>query len=89
MNVSMTHIAEELRIAVDKGYKVVEIYEAWEYNMTKYDKATNEGGIFADYINTFLKIKTEASGYPSWCKTVEDEDRFIKLFHETVGILLD
>lgn len=84
-----TYIAEELRIAVDKGYKIIEIYEAWEYQMTKYDKVTNEGGIFAEYINTFLKIKTEASGYPSWCKSTEDKEKFVQLFHEKEGILLE
>ena len=32
------------------------------------------GGHFAGYINTFLKIKAEASGYPDWVRTPNDED---------------
>lgn len=84
-----TFVAEELRMAVQKGYQIIEIYEAWEYNMTKYDPATNEGGIFSEYINTFLKIKTSASGFPTWCKADEDKDRFIESFYEKEGILLE
>lgn len=76
-------------MAVQKGYQIIEIYEAWEYIMTKYDPTTNEGGIFSEYINTFLKIKTSASGFPAWCKTDEDKDRFIESFHEKEGILLE
>jgi len=36
----------------------------YEYQVTKYNPETGKGGLFADYINTFLKLKMEASGYP-------------------------
>lgn len=75
-----TYIAEELRVAVQKGYKILKIYEAWEYELTKYNPETKEGGIFVEYINTFLKIKTEASGYPTWCKTEEYKINLLALF---------
>jgi hypothetical protein len=42
-----------------------------------------------DYINTFLKLKAEASGYPSWVRTPDDEDRYIELFWEREGIRLN
>lgn len=84
-----TYVAEELRVAVQKGYKILCLYEAWEYQTTIYDPATKSGGIFAEYINTFLKIKTEASGFPSWCKTPSDEDKFIENFYEKEGVLLE
>jgi len=42
-----------------------------------------------DYINTFLKIKAEASGYPSWVRGPEDEQRFIDSFEQSEGIRLD
>jgi len=42
-----------------------------------------------DYINTFLKIKAEASGYPSWVRSPEDEERFIESFEQSEGIRLD
>ena len=41
------------------------------------------------YINTFLKHKTEASGYPSWVRTPEDEDRYIDAFYASEGIRLE
>lgn len=83
-----TYVAEELRVAVEKGYEILELYEAWEYKTTKYDPLTKSGGLFAEYIDTFLKIKTEASGYPSWCKTDDEKEEFIRLFHEKEGIQL-
>ena len=32
-------------------------------SMTQYDRESGEEGIFAGYINTFLRIKQESSGY--------------------------
>jgi len=74
---------------VEKGYKVLEIYEVYEYQVTQYNPETGEGGLFVDYINTFLKLKSEASGYPDWVKNPEDEERYIKSFCESEGIRLD
>ena len=45
----------EIRKAVSVGYKILNIYEIWQYEVTQYDPKTNKGGHFADYINTFLK----------------------------------
>jgi len=41
--------------------------------VTKYDPHTREGGLFEEYINTFLKLKAEASGYPAWVRSPEDK----------------
>jgi len=49
-------------LAVDKGYKILEIHEVYEYEVTCYDPETGNGGLFADYIDTFFKLKQEASG---------------------------
>ena len=49
--------------------------------VTRYDPKTGEGGLFADYIDTFLKLKTEGSGYPSWVLTADDEVRYVDLFY--------
>jgi len=37
----------------------------------------------------FLKLKQEASGYPSWVRTEEDKVRYIDQFHRDEGIRLD
>ena len=73
-------------MAVQKGYDAIEIFE---YEVTQYYRQTGEGGLFVQYINTFLKLKTEASGYPSWVRTPEDEDRYVEAFHASEGVRLD
>ena len=65
---SGTWCTPELVEAEKRGYKIVKIFEIYHWNdTTKYDPKTGEGGLFAEYINTFLKIKQESSGWPSWC----------------------
>ena len=65
---------DEVRLAVDRGYKILEIQEVCQYEVTQYDPNTCEGGLFVEYINTFLKLKAEASGYPSWVRNPDDEE---------------
>lgn len=84
-----TYVADELRLAVRKGYFVKKIYEAWEYDTTQYDKVTQEGGIFAKYVDLFLKIKTEASGFPHHCRTPAEKDKYIRDFEMHEGIKLE
>lgn len=57
--------------------------------MKKYEKEKNESGLFSDYIDSFLKVKAEASGYPKWVKTEEDKDNYIKQYFENESILLE
>ena len=40
------------RLAVDKGYKILEILEIYEYQVTRYDPEAGNGGLFAEYIDT-------------------------------------
>jgi hypothetical protein len=61
----------------------------YEYQVTRYNPQTGDGGLFAQYINTFLKMKAEASGYPNWVQCPADEDRYISEFQASEGILLD
>jgi hypothetical protein len=55
-------VVDEVRLAVDKGERLMEVYEFYEYEITQYDPTTGEGGLFVQYTNTFLKLKAEASG---------------------------
>jgi len=84
-----TWVIDEVRLAVDKGYKILEILEVYEYQVTCYDPKTGNGGLFADYIDTFFKLKQEASGYPSWVRTEGDKVRYMDQFHRDEGIRLD
>ena len=75
---------DEVRLAVEKGYPILEIYE-----VTQYNPETGDGGLFVDYINTFLKLKAEASGYPGWVRSPEDEELYVETFWKNEGIRLD
>jgi len=67
-------------VAVQKGYRILEVCELYEYNVTRYDPDTRVGGLFAGYIYTFLKLKTEASSYSAWVQSPADEERYIEPF---------
>jgi len=64
-----TLVIDEVRLAVNKGYKILEIQEVYQCEVTQYNPDTGEGGLFVEYINTFLKLKAKASGYPSCVRT--------------------
>ena len=53
---------DEVRLAVEKGYRILQIYEVYEYQVTHYFPETGVGGLFVAYINTFWKLKAEPSG---------------------------
>jgi hypothetical protein len=46
----VTWVLDEVRLAVGKGYRVIEVMEVYEYQATQFDPATGEGGLFAKYI---------------------------------------
>lgn len=80
-----TWTMNEIRKAVEKGYVILERYELWQYEMATIEN----GGLFTDFIDKFLKMKQESSGYPSWCKTDEEKERYVKDYFDHEGILLD
>jgi hypothetical protein len=84
-----TWVLDEIRLAVQHGYEVVEVHEVYEYQVTSYDPHPGDGGLFTQYITTFLKLKAEASGYPNWVQCPADEDKYISDFRASEGILLE
>lgn len=81
-----TWVSDEIKLALSKGYAIVKIHEIWSYETTQYNG--REGGLFVDYINKFLKLKQEASGWPSWVKTDADQLKYIEDFERKEGVLL-
>ena len=80
----------ELQTAVRLGYRVLKIYEVYHWKeTTQYKPETKEGGLFASYINTFLKFKQEASDPPDWVKTPDDIQEYIDWYFEKEGVSLD
>ena len=68
--------------AIEKGYEILKIHEVWHFPVH-----TDE--LFREYVNTFLKIKQEASGYPKECVTDEQKQRYIDEYYKHEGIRLD
>ena len=62
-----TWCSVELEKALGKGYRLLKIHEVWHFPATSDE-------LFKEYINTFLKIKQEASGYPKDCVTEEQNN---------------
>ncbi|XP_033756183.1 probable DNA polymerase [Pecten maximus] len=85
-----TWVTDELKTAIRKGYRLLETYEVWHFeSISQYDTVLKTGGVFTEYVNTFLKLKQEASGWPNWCKTDHDKVKYINDFYDREGILLD
>ncbi|CAC5368814.1 unnamed protein product [Mytilus coruscus] len=85
-----TYATPEIMLAQEKGYRVLKVHEVWHFpDSTQYDKKTNSGGLFTDYVQMFLKIKQEASGFPLHCTSEEDKREYIRLYKENEGIELD
>ena len=74
----------ELQKAVELGYKILKIHEVWHWS--EHQRKT---GLFAPYVNKWLKYKTEASGWPAWCDTDEKKAEYVRQYNEHEGIQLD
>lgn len=57
-----TWATEEIKLAVEKGYKVLETYEVWDY-----DKSDN---LFKDYVKMFYEMKQKATIEKNPCRRV-------------------
>ncbi|XP_031348773.1 uncharacterized protein LOC116174886 [Photinus pyralis] len=84
-----TWVIDEVKKAIEKGYKLLVTYEIWKYDTEQYNRNTKTGGLFNGYINKFLGIKQQSSGWPSNCDTPERKDKYVKEYYETEGVLLD
>ena len=81
-----TWVSDELKKAVDLGYEVQTIYEVWHFNeVNQYDPQTKTGGLFTSYIDTFAKLKQQASGWPSDCDTESKKLQYINNYKNKEG----
>ena len=76
--------------ALNGGYIITRVHEIYHWEGTVvYDPDTKTGGLFAGYINTFLKFKQEASGWPVWCESdYAKKDGYIAHYASKEGINL-
>ena len=77
-----TWCTPELQEARARGYILVHIHEVWHFKESKV-------GLFAEYVNTWLKLKQESAGWPSWCQTQEQKDSYVRQYKEKEGITLE
>ena len=79
-----TWCTPELQKAVEKGYQITKIHEVWHF-----PESQRKEGLFAPYVNTWLKHKTEASGWPAGIESPEQKAAYIRDYKEHEGIDLD
>ncbi|XP_041479156.1 uncharacterized protein LOC121426824 isoform X1 [Lytechinus variegatus] len=94
-----TWVTEEVKKAVQLGYRLNKIQEVWHYPQTsEYSPEIQMGGLFSEYINLFLKVKQESSGWPAECRSNNEEVStalqekradYINQYHKKEGVLLD
>ena len=79
-----TWCTPEIEKAVEKGYVIKHIHEVWHFPPNQ-----RQTGLFANYVNTWLKTKQESSGWPNWCQSMEQKRTYILEYQRREGIRLD
>ena len=77
-----TWCTPEINKALEKGYQLLKVHEVWHFEVKK-------SGLFANYVNTWLKIKQESAGWPRWCTNDELKQQYLAEYEEKEGIVLD
>ena len=72
----------EVDKAIERGYRVLQCYEVWNYTESR-------ERMFAEYIDHFLSLKTQASGWPAGVKSDVEKEAFLDDFTKTEGVKLD
>ena len=79
-----TWCTPEIEKAVEKGYVIKHIHEVWHFPPSQ-----RKTGLFAEYVDKWLKLKQESAGWPSWCETLEQKREYILEYEQKEGIRLD
>ncbi|XP_068756959.1 uncharacterized protein [Montipora capricornis] len=77
-----TWCTPELEVAVQKGYTIQHVHKVWHFD----DRRT---GLFKSYVDTWLQIKEEASGWPEGCTTPAQKQAHVDAYEARKGIRLD
>ena len=79
-----TWVTLELEKAVEKGYVIQKIHKVFHFPENQ-----RRRGLFKEYVNTFLKVKQEAAGWPEGCETEEGKAQYLQEYEEHEGIVLE
>jgi len=87
---TQTYCTPELEVALNMGYKLIKIHQVlhWD-NSSVYNTETKSGGLFSEYINTFLQMKQQASGFPDNVTTEKEKDEYIQNYFHHEGVKLE
>ena len=70
-----TYCTQEVEVAINMGYITEEMYEVLHWPDTSlHDKSKPNSGLFTKYVNTFLKLKQQSSGFPSNINSEEEKN---------------
>ena len=73
----------ELQEALQRGYVIRHVYEVWHF-------PKNSNTMFSSYVNTFLKMKQEASGWPEWVGDNQDKrTQYVQDYLDKEGVQLE
>ena len=73
----------ELQEAINQGYVIQHVYEVWHF-------ARRSNTMFSSYVDTFLKIKQEASGWPEWVgDDLNKRQQYLDDYQAKEGIALE
>lgn len=61
-----TWTTEEVRLALSKGYRILECYEVWHWDEW-------DSNLYTEYVKTFLRGKITSGGFPPHVVTEEDK----------------
>ena len=80
----------DLTDALSVGYTVIKIHEVYHFEKrAKYVRGVVGSGLFAEYVDLFLKGKQEASGWPSSDMSAEEKRAYIRAYASAEGVDLD
>lgn len=71
---------DEIKLAIEQGYKLIKIHSAIHHERTRTD-------IFTDYMEVLTAFKTQASGFPD--EYIGREEEFIDEYLKKTGTLLN
>lgn len=87
---TQSYCSPELNFAVSCGYRILHIHEVLQWNESEqYDRSKKTGGLFTKYVNSFLKMKQEASGFPPGVCDEAEQDAYIQEYENHEGIRLN
>ena len=80
-----TWCTPELEKATALGYELLRIHEVWDFPASP----ERRKGLFKDYVDTWLKNKEEASGFPDDCLTEAQRRQHVADYLEHEDVQLD